>query len=182
MKRLYQINLFFVLLFSAVGVFGQQSEREKGIELYNQGDYAKAIEVLSKAAEALSADADLWLYVGMAEAKSGREGNAAKAFKKAEKLSAKTTSGTDTELKITRRVMARYTDEARRNYIQGRIKVAVEFLANGEIGLVIPFQTLPYGLEENTVEAVKKTEFEPAKKDGKPVTVIKIIYQQFTIY
>ena len=182
MKRVSIIGLFFIMLCGAVGVFAQQGDREQGIELYDSGKYEKAIEILRKAAEANGAGGDLWLYIGMAEAKLDRNTNAAKAFSKAAKLSAKSTSGNDTEVKVTRKTRVSYTDQARTNNIQGTIKVAVEFLANGQIGLIVPFQTLPYGLKENTVEALKKTEFEPATKNGKPVTSIRIMTQQFTIY
>lgn len=82
MKTFYTITLFFVLLLSVTGVFAQQTEGEQGIELYKKGDYQKAADILLKAA---GDDHDLWLFAGMAFARTDKKEEARHAFKKAAK-------------------------------------------------------------------------------------------------
>lgn len=57
--------------------------------------------------------------------------------------------------------------------IQGNIILRVEFLEYGEIGEVTQVKTLPAGLTERAVAAAKKIKFQPEKKDGKAVTVVR---------
>ena len=59
--------------------------------------------------------------------------------------------------------------------IQGNVVLRIEFLENGEIGEITQVKQLPAGLTERAVAAAKKIKFEPEKKDGKPVTVVKQI-------
>ena len=75
-----------------------------------------------------------------------------------------------------------YTDAARKNNTQGVVKLRVTFKKNGEIGEIKVVQGLPDGLSEQAVEAAKKIKFEPARRNGKPVTVTKIIRYTFTLY
>jgi tetratricopeptide (TPR) repeat protein len=183
MKKLYNITLFFVLLFSASAVFAQ-SELENGIESYNQGEYQKASETLEKIVQADEKNRKAWLYLGMSYARLKNNSKAAKALKKADKIPDKETDPDpiNTRAKIISKPRATYTDAARANMTQGTIKLAVEFGADGKIKAVVAFRTLPDGLTENCVAAAKGIRFEPAKKDGKPVTSIKIVEYTFTIY
>jgi hypothetical protein len=64
----------------------------------------------------------------------------------------------------------------------GIVKIAVEFGANGEIGFVFPYQTLPDRLTESVINATKSIKFSPAEKDGKPVTIIRILEYSFSVY
>jgi TonB family protein len=66
--------------------------------------------------------------------------------------------------------------------IQGTVTLIVQFLSDGKIGKIRVVSGLPYGATENAVEAAKKIKFEPAVKDGKPVSIIKAITYNFTIY
>jgi len=184
MKTLYKTTLFFVLLFSAVSVFAQQSEREKSFELYEKGEYQKAVETLQKTLKADSKDQKSWLYLGMSYAKLKNKSEAVNAFKRAEKAGFKEekTNDKQTPLKIIKKPQARYTDSARSNGIQGTVKVAVEFGADGKIKDIFPVQRLADGLTENVVAAVREINFEPATSGGKAVTTIKILSYSFTIY
>jgi tetratricopeptide (TPR) repeat protein len=184
MKKLYNISLFITLLFTATIIFAQQTEREKGIEYYNNGEYQKAVETLQKIVETDKEDKQSWLYLGMSQTKLKNKSQAAKAFKKADKISdeEKQPDNTQTKLKIISKPRAAYTDEARASMTQGTIKLAVEFGADGSIKSIFPFQTLPYGLTENCVESAKNIKFEPATKDGKAYSTIGILSYSFTIY
>ncbi len=58
---------------------------------------------------------------------------------------------------------------------QGKIFLKVEFLTDGRIGKVFPISKLSTILTDLAIEAAGKIKFEPEIKDGKPVTVSKII-------
>ena len=75
-----------------------------------------------------------------------------------------------------------YTTAGRENNVQGTITLSVTFLANGKIGNVTPVNSLPYGLTEKAIEAARKIQFKPAKKNGVSITVTKNIIFTFTIY
>ncbi len=184
MKKLYNISLFTILLFTASIVFAQQTDREKGIDFYNNDEYRKAVETLQKVVETDQKDQKSWLYLGMSQAKLKNKSQAAKTFKKADKISnpAIEPDKNIIGVKIVSKPRAAYTDEARSSLTQGTIKLAVEFGADGSIKAIFPFQTLPYGLTENCVESAKNIKFEPATKEGKAYSVIKIISYSFTIY
>ncbi|CAN5594235.1 hypothetical protein BH20ACI4_BH20ACI4_25790 [soil metagenome] len=66
--------------------------------------------------------------------------------------------------------------------VTGSVRLRVQFLANGKIGDVKAISDLGYGLTENAVEAGRKIEFEPAIKNGKAITVVKVVVISFTIY
>jgi tetratricopeptide (TPR) repeat protein len=186
MKKLYNTALFFVLLLSAVSAaFAQeQSEREKGFEFYEKGEYQKAVETLQKVVENNKKDRKAWLYLGMSQLKSPGKSKPAKAFKAADKISGEDTEAdaNRTKVKIISKPRATYTDAARQNQTQGVVKLAVEFGADGKIKEVFPFQTLPDGLTQICFAAAKAIKFDPATKDGKPYTTIGIVSYSFTIY
>lgn len=185
MKKLYNAALFFVLLFSASVVFGQTaSDLEKGVELYDRGEYQKAVGTLEKAVEADEKDRAAWLYLGMSYAKLKNNSKAVKAFKKADRISDREPEpdAGGTKVKIISKPRATYTDAARQNQTQGIIKLAVEFGADGAVKAVAAFRTLPDGLTENCLEAAKKIRFEPATRDGTPVSTIAVVTYSFTIY
>jgi hypothetical protein len=66
--------------------------------------------------------------------------------------------------------------------VRGIVRVKVQFLANGKIGEVVPVTRLGYGLTESAITAAKEIKFEPEIKNGKAVTVIKVIPFNFSIY
>ncbi len=94
----------------------------------------------------------------------------------------------DRPLKITKNVPASYSGEARARQIEGWIKLRITFLDTGRIGDIFyvdesdPEKNLTkYGLLKNSYEAAKKVEFLPAIKDGKPVTVTKLLLYSFDL-
>lgn len=178
----YKSTLLTILILSSVIFAFGQTEREKGIEFYGRGEYQKAVESLQKVVEADEKDGESWLYLGMSFAKSKKRKEAAKAFKKADKLFPEDAQEDKDRIKIVAKPRAGYTDAARENQVQGTIKLAIEFGADAEIKYIFGFETLPYGLTENTIKAASKIKFEPATKDGKPVARIQIVRYSFAIY
>ena len=75
-----------------------------------------------------------------------------------------------------------YTDAARQNEVTGAVRLRVTFLASGQVGSVTPISGLSYGLTEQAIAAARNIKFEPAKENGKPVTVVKTVEYNFSIY
>jgi TonB family protein len=72
---------------------------------------------------------------------------------------------------ILYREKAKYTEEARRNRVHGTVVLNVVFGADGSINSIRVLRGLPDGLTEKAVEAALKTRFQPAVKNGTPVSV-----------
>jgi TonB family protein len=65
----------------------------------------------------------------------------------------------------------KYTEDARNNRIQGVVVLNVVFTADGRITSIRVVRGLPDGLTEKAIEAALKIRFNPAVKDGVPVSV-----------
>lgn len=79
-------------------------------------------------------------------------------------------------------------DAAKKNDVAGTVKLSVVFLASGKISDVTVIEIISNekdfkknGLVKQSVDAAKKIKFEPAKRNGKPYSVKKIIIYTFTI-
>jgi len=72
---------------------------------------------------------------------------------------------------ILYREKAQYTQEAKDNKVEGTVILSAVFGVDGRIGEIGVIQGLPYGLTQSAIEAAKKIRFEPAMKDGRPVSV-----------
>jgi len=73
--------------------------------------------------------------------------------------------------KILYKEKAEYTKEARDRGIQGKVILDILFRADGKIDEIKVVRGLPDGLTEKAREAAQKIRFEPAMKDGVPVSV-----------
>jgi periplasmic protein TonB len=60
--------------------------------------------------------------------------------------------------------------------------LSVVFGADGRLHDIRTVQGLPYGLTENAIEAAKKIRFQPAIRDGKPVSVRTVLEFNFALY
>jgi TonB family protein len=83
---------------------------------------------------------------------------------------------------ILYREKAQYTQEARDNAIQGVVVLSVVFGADAQIRDIELVRGLPDGLNEKAIEAAKKIRFEPAMKDGQPVSVRGTLEYSFNLY
>jgi len=72
---------------------------------------------------------------------------------------------------IIYREKAGYTVEARQNRVEGVVVLSVVFNVNGSITDISVVRGLPDGLSEKAIEAAKKIRFQPAVKNGTPVSV-----------
>ena len=85
-------------------------------------------------------------------------------------------------LKILSQPRPGYTEEARKNNVQGTVRVRVTFSASGQVTGVSAVSSLPYGLTEKAIAAARQISFVPAKKNGVPTAVTKTIEYRFTMY
>lgn len=83
----------------------------------------------------------------------------------------------DQKVRITAKPEAEYTSEGIRKDISGTIVLRAVFTGTGRIVNIRVVSGLPYGLTEAAVEAARKIKFEPALKDGKPVSMwLQLVY------
>lgn len=87
-----------------------------------------------------------------------------------------------TPLKILSKPRPIYTDAARQGGITGTVKMAVLFSASGTIDYVLPMSGLKFGLTQQAYKAAHSIKFEPQLKDGKPISVVKIVEYVFSLY
>jgi protein TonB len=84
---------------------------------------------------------------------------------------------------IVKEVKPVYTDDAKRERIQGTVGMDVVVKADGTVGNVKVTKSLDvkYGLDEQAVKAVKQWTFSPGTKDQKPVDVLVSVEMSFTL-
>lgn len=167
-------------LFAATA-FSQDDELLKGIGLYQQGRFEDAVVVLEKF---LTNDPNHWAgwsYLGVSLANLGREQEAATAVQTKTKGYRDFKLKYDKDLKLTKMAKAGYTSKARSNGVQGSLTLVVEFKGDGTIGIVLPVSGLPDGLTENSIRAAKQISFQPAERDGKPVSVVRKVSFSFSL-
>lgn len=87
-----------------------------------------------------------------------------------------------TPLKILSKPKPSYTDSARQGNIQGTIRAAVLFAGDGRVQHVLLLHRLGSGLDEQAVSAARRIKFEPTMKDGKPISVVRMVEYTFSIY
>src|SRR6266513_1804292 len=84
--------LSLVLLATGAGATAQQpagglsEERDRGIQLYQQGDFPGAVKALRSATHQDKTDLAAWHWLGLALERQGKAGDARKAHEKAARL------------------------------------------------------------------------------------------------
>jgi TonB family protein len=85
-------------------------------------------------------------------------------------------------VKILSKPRPSYTEEARKNQVNGTVRLRITFNANGTIGGISPVSGLGFGLTEQAIAAARNIRFEPAKRNGVPYSVAKVVDFGFNIY
>lgn len=83
MKTLHKFTLIAALLMFANGGFAQESDLERGLELYNKGDYPAAVKLLKKATKADPQNATAQISLALALVKTDKLKDAENAVGKA---------------------------------------------------------------------------------------------------
>lgn len=83
--------------------------------------------------------------------------------------------------RIHRVPRATFTEQARSNRIEGKVKVEALLGSDGRISQVIVVQGLGFGLDEQAVNAAKSIEYTPGMNNDKPVSVWIGVYFLFIL-
>ena len=75
----------------------------------------------------------------------------------------------DAEVEVLSKPKPVYTEEARRLHLEGDVVLNVTFQANGKLVVLSVASGLGHGLDEAAIDAAKRIEFNPARRDGQPV-------------
>jgi len=81
---------------------------------------------------------------------------------------------------ILYREKAKYTEIARANRVEGAVILRALFARNGEMQNIRVIRGLPDGLTRKAIEAAQKIRFDPATRNGEPVSVWGNL--EFTFY
>ena len=182
MKILKLLVTFFVFFLLASAAIAQGSDRDQGIDLYREGRFSEAIELLKKSVVADETDRAAWIFLGGAYLHADEESEAANAFERSHIRPTSPQPKYERSVKVTYKPQPRYSEKARRHLSSGTVRIAVEFRADGTIGFTFPLPTtVDSTLIQQSIEAAKGIRFEPATKDGKPVTVINLVEYGFWI-
>jgi TonB family protein len=77
----------------------------------------------------------------------------------------------DKKVVIQKKPEPKYTKEARKHKISGTVVLRCVFASNGQVTHIQVVHALSYGLTDRATEAAQGIKFEPAMKDGKPVSM-----------
>ena len=75
-----------------------------------------------------------------------------------------------------------YTEEARRFNVTGTVRLRTILHASGAVQAIVVVKGLPHGLTEKAVAALRQVRFQPALKDGRPVSQYAVFEYHFNIY
>ncbi|MGH9405909.1 MAG: energy transducer TonB [Terriglobia bacterium] len=73
-----------------------------------------------------------------------------------------------------------YTEDARRQHIQGQVVLEVVFTASGDVRVVRVVKGLGHGLDQSAVDDAREIRFRPAQRGGAPVdtpAVLRILFE-----
>ncbi|HEX8635423.1 MAG TPA: energy transducer TonB [Pyrinomonadaceae bacterium] len=76
-----------------------------------------------------------------------------------------------------------YPSGARGYGVEGKVKLRIILGADGKVGgRVEVLEGLPHGVTEEAVQAARRIKFEPARKDGRPVSQYVTVIYHFRLY
>jgi TonB family protein len=87
-------------------------------------------------------------------------------------------NGVSSPVEITFKPKPDYTDEGRKEKINGEVRVV--FKSDGRVHVIRVLQRLGYGLDEQAVKAAEQIKFKPALHEGQPVdstAQVQIIFE-----
>lgn len=95
--------------------------------------------------------------------------------------SGKPSIGANAPVEITFKPKPDYTDEGRKQKINGEVRLQVLFSADGRVHVVRVLQGLGYGLDEQAVKAAEQIKFKPALHEGQPVDSTALVHIIFEL-
>ena len=88
----------------------------------------------------------------------------------------------DTKARLISKPEPSYTEEARRNAVEGTVVLKAIFAASGKVMNIVVVHGLPDGLTERAIVAARKIKFVPATKEGKYVSMWMQLEYNFFLY
>lgn len=85
------------------------------------------------------------------------------------KTASQPNSGANAPVQITFKPKPNYTEEGRKQKINGEVSLEVLFASDGQIHVIRVVQGLGYGLDEQAVKAAEQIKFKPALREGQPI-------------
>ena len=77
----------------------------------------------------------------------------------------------DKKARVLRKPEPKYTKDARKHGIEGTVILRVVFASTGRVTNIHVISGLPDGLTDRSIEVAQRIKFEPAIKDGHPVSM-----------
>lgn len=77
----------------------------------------------------------------------------------------------DKKPRLISKLEPQYTEQARKNRVQGQVVLWAIFSKTGEVTNIYVVKGLPDGMTERCIESAKSIEFTPGIKDGQPVSM-----------
>ena len=172
--------ILFSLAILTTTVVCQQSKRDEGIDLYRQDKFSEAAAMLEQAVATDKSDSQAWLYLGAAYVHLNQAKDAKKAFGKSRARQATDWPKYDKKLTILSKPNAKFYSNSNVYGTVEKVMIAIEFRADGTIGIVFPFRNEHTKQESNALDAAKRITFTPAMQNGKPITVVTAIEYAFS--
>ena len=90
-------------------------------------------------------------------------------------------NGANTPVEITFEPKPDYTDEGRKQKINGEVRLEVLFRSDGRVHVIRVLQGLGYGLDEQAVKAAEQIKFKPALHEGQPIDSTALVHIIFEL-
>jgi TonB family protein len=90
-------------------------------------------------------------------------------------------NGVNAPVEITYKPKPDYTDEGRKQKVNGEVRLEVLFKSDGRVHVVRVLQGLGYGLDEQAVKAAEQIKFTPALHEGQPVDSTSLVHIIFEL-
>lgn len=87
-----------------------------------------------------------------------------------------------TPLRIIKRNLPVYPSRARARGTEGNVILLISFQPNGTVGAVMVLKSADKDMDQSAIEAARAIRFEPATKNGTPISVVKRLEYIFSIY
>ena len=89
---------------------------------------------------------------------------------------------TDTRARITDKPEPGFTEEARRNNVEGTVRLRAVLATDGTVKHILVAKGLPHGMSEACVAAAAKMRFTPAVRNGRPVSQFVALEYHFSTH
>ncbi len=84
-------------------------------------------------------------------------------------------------LLLTKLPQPKYTEEARKDGVEGQVELKIVFLASGQIGSVRSVRELSGGLTDNAIKAARCIQFKPRIENWRRKSVVRSVEFKFTL-